>query len=79
MYQKMSLSHPVADPVKTHDHRFGATLLYYVVCDSGGADIVGLDVRCRLWMSHVSEGVAEHGGLFPIEEEGTNFSIGGRG
>lgn len=77
--QEMALAHPVADPVKTHIHGFGATLFDGVVCDTGGAGIVGLDGGCRLWMSHVAEGVAEHGGLFSIEEEGTKFGLGGRG
>ena len=78
MYQKVSLAHPVSDPVKTHIHCFGSTLFHCIVCDSGGAGIVSLDRCCRLWMPHVAEGVAEHDGLFAVEEKGTYFGFGGR-
>ena len=66
--EKLALANSVTNPIKTHIHCFGASLFYGVVCDAGGAGVVGLDGGCCLRVSHVAERVAEHGDLLSVKE-----------
>ena len=50
----MPLANPVADPIKMHVQCFGSALFDCVVCDAGGAGIVGLDGGGGLRMAHVA-------------------------
>ena len=77
--EKMSLFDAIANPIKTHIHCFRTSLFDSFIADAGGAGIVGLNRSCWLWMPHVFECGAEHGGFFAIEEESTEFGFGGGG
>ena len=77
--KKLALAYAVTYPIKTHVHGFGSSLFDGFVGDTGGTGVVGLD-RCRcLWMSHVSQRVAQHGGFLPVVEKGCEFGFGGGG
>ena len=54
-------------------------MFYSAVGDTGGAGVVGLDRGGRLWVAHVFECGAEHGGFFSIEKESAKFRLGGGG
>ena len=53
--KELALVDAVSDPVEAHVNGFGATLFDSVVCNAGGAGIVGLDGSGRLGMAHLGE------------------------
>jgi hypothetical protein len=75
--EKLTLLYAVADPIKSHVDCFGAALFDCVVGNTSCADIVCLNGRGRLWVSHVDESSAKPGCIFGVVEESAEFSLGG--
>ncbi len=65
---ELALLDLIADPIKSHIHRFGSDLLDGVVDDSKSSGVIGLDGRGRLWMPHFDAGSAEWNGFLGVEE-----------
>ena len=51
IYVEVMLGYAIAYPIKSHVHGAGASLTDCVVCDSDGAEVIGLDGGCRLDMA----------------------------
>ena len=78
VYQKFALADPVADPIEAHVDGFGAALLDGRVGYSCCACVVCLDRCGRLWMAQIFKDCAQHGAVFCIDKEGTEFGFGGQ-
>ena len=79
VYNKLSLSNAVADPIETHINGFGTFLFDNVIGNSVGSTVVGLD-RCGwLGIPQFFEGDANRAGFFAIVEECSKFRFRGTG
>jgi hypothetical protein len=75
--EELTLFDAIFDPVKTHVRCFGSALFHCVVGNSGRASIIGLDWCSGLWMPHVMQNGAKHGGFVAIVEKGAELGLGG--
>ena len=76
---ELLLADSIFQPVESHVDGLGMFHFDGVIGDSRGSVVVGLDRSGWLWVAHLSKGVANGAGLFRIEEEGTEFGLGGTG
>ena len=72
---ELPLFDAVFDPVKTHIHCFGSSLFDGVVGNAGGASVVSLDGGGGLRMTRVGQDGTQHGGLFAVVEQSTQFGF----
>jgi len=66
--EKVALADTVADPIKSHVHRFRATLLDRVIGNAGSSAVVGLHGSWTLRMAEFFEGSADRAALLAVVE-----------
>ena len=77
--KELTLVDTVTNPVEAHFHGAGTFLFDGVIGDAGCGGVVSFDGGGWLRMSHLFKGGAKDRSFLSIDEEATDFRLGGRG